>query len=54
MYTGKSPPNPVALLAIRKDTSKDHEKKIEVKKDHVATEMKTKTANPSWDTEFSL
>lgn len=54
LHAGKTPPNPVAFLAIRKDTSKDHEKKVEVKKDHKATEMKTKTANPSWDAEFSL
>ena len=43
------PPSPMCLLAIRKDTSKDHEKKIEVKKPHEQTSVMPKNSSPVWN-----
>jgi len=44
-----SPPNAMCLLAIRKDASKDHEKKIEIKKSHESTATIPKNSSPIWN-----
>uniref|UniRef100_A0A7S4IT96 C2 domain-containing protein n=1 Tax=Vannella robusta TaxID=1487602 RepID=A0A7S4IT96_9EUKA len=43
------PPSPMCLLAIRKDTNKDHEKKIELKKAHEQTSVLPKNSCPAWN-----
>jgi len=44
-----TPPSPMCLLAIRKDTNKDHLKKIEIKKQHETTSVMPKNSSPAWN-----
>merc|ERR1712100_385169 len=44
-----TPPSPMCLLAIRKDTNKDHLKKIEIKKQHETPSVMPKNSSPAWN-----
>jgi Ca2+-dependent lipid-binding protein len=48
------PINPLMLLAVRKETSKDHEKKIDIKKTFQQTKVIQKSLNPIWNESFEM
>merc|ERR1712137_516363 len=48
------PPSAMCLLAIRKDTSKDHERKIDTKKPHETTSVIPRNSAPCWNEKKEL
>lgn len=51
---GGIPPSPLVMMAIKKENSKDHEKKIDVKKPHVCSKIIQKSSFPIWNESLDM